>query len=70
MNEKEQMKQHVQNVQGAEARAAAEKAENAQHMRMYYNMQHMTKERQNNVAEKQMKKHELDYNKPRVDHLL
>jgi len=70
MNEKEQMKEHMRNVQKAETMARDEKTDNAQHMRMYYNMQHMTKERTNNVNEKQMRKEDLLYNKPRIDHLL
>jgi hypothetical protein len=55
------MQEHMRNVKDAEARAQNDKVEQSQHMRMYYNMQHMTKERQNNVAEKQMKQEELKY---------
>ena len=40
------------------------------HMRMYYNMQQLQKERQTNIEEKLMPKNELAYMKPRVQHLL
>ena len=64
------MRDHINKMKEDDRLNAERKSEQARHMRMYYNMQHLTRERNLAQHEKLMNSQELGYNKPRVGHLM
>lgn len=68
--EKRKISQHMNRIREEDEIRQNQKKAQGEHMRMYYNMQTITKERNAQITEKRMGEHVLEHNKPAVQHLL